>query len=409
MYSKMTGPWIGNPLFQYVSAVGFGVAGYYLNLIQIDIAFGLSFIFGGFFAFISIRLLGFFPAVLCAAISSAATYELWEHAYAAIVFTLCVAFLAAVHKYRSWPLLMSDVLFWVAAGGPLIWLGYRYGLGMKADAVMTVVLKQALNNFFLSMAAIAAIIIVTQLSAKIIKSGKQYKPRNAITIRSYIGIILVVFSSVPIIVALVIVINIKRADILVSAKGQSAVLASNFEGAVENWRSTILNGAYEEVNRLIALKADSVLGGGASGRSALLNADTSRDSLVFKSNLYKWVDDESLSRLGSAHNIGRISAAVISNHKGAYVVRDIDVWLPDIVLETFISNMPQVAGSKIIKAASLSGGLLRSGDSVDSGPYLVLDEKRGQSLMQRWREGSVFAPVILNSIDSGRYNVILPF
>jgi len=407
--NEVTGSAIGNLLFQYVSAVGFGVAGYYLNLNQIDIAFGLSFIFGGFFAFISIRLFGFFPAVLCAAISSAATYELWGHPYAAFTFTLCVAFLAAVHKYRSWPLLMPDVLFWVAAGGPLIWIGFRYGLGMKADAVMTVILKQALNNFFLSMAAVAILVMATQLSAKIKKPDKQYIPRNAITIRSYIGIILVVFSSVPVIVALVIVLNIKSDHILDSAKNEAALLASNLDDALENWRLTILNGAEEKINRLISLKADRILGGDASGHSALLKPDISRNSLVFTSNLYKWVDDESLSRLGSVHNIGTIGAADISDHKGSYVVRDIDVWLPDIVLETSISNMLQVAGSKVIKGASLSGGLLRSGESVDSGPYIVLDDERGQSLMQRWREGSVVAPANLNRIYGGRYNVILPF
>lgn len=71
----------------FLVSAALGIGGYLLNLVPIELGFGLSIILGGVFA-LGIAQLYFWPAILCAVLSGAATYQLWGHSLAAFGGTL---------------------------------------------------------------------------------------------------------------------------------------------------------------------------------------------------------------------------------------------------------------------------------------------------------------------------------
>ena len=120
-----------------------GVLGNYLNL---HLFFGVSFIFGSISVLIAIRLLGTGGAVIVAFVAGSYTYFIWGHPYAIVIFTAEAFIVGTLWQKKSSSLALADIIFWIFAGMPLVWLFYGGVMGMEHTTTFMIGLKQAVNG-----------------------------------------------------------------------------------------------------------------------------------------------------------------------------------------------------------------------------------------------------------------------
>lgn len=116
------------------------------NYLKIGLFFNVDFLFGGIFSVLAIKLFGFY-GVAAALVASLYTYVLWNHPYAIIIFTAEALFLAYFRRQNK-SLVIADIFYWLVVGVPLIFVTYKLFMGMKADSVILVMLKQSINGIF---------------------------------------------------------------------------------------------------------------------------------------------------------------------------------------------------------------------------------------------------------------------
>ncbi len=128
-----------------IALVLLGLFGNYLNL---PLFFSVNFIFGSIAVMLAIVLLGTVPALLVALVAGAYTIFLWGHPYALVVFVLEALVVGYLYK-RGWRnLVLSDLVFWLVLGAPLVLALYRGVLGMPWEAATLIALKQPVNGLF---------------------------------------------------------------------------------------------------------------------------------------------------------------------------------------------------------------------------------------------------------------------
>lgn len=125
-------------------AIALGLAGFALNLPQLQLGWGLHFIFGNALIFAFLRVLRPQSIVLAASISSVRSIVLWQHPWAWIIWTL-EAGLVASRARKSSPV-RSDVIFWIVLGTPLLVLTYGMAMHMDRLSVLLVIAKQTTNG-----------------------------------------------------------------------------------------------------------------------------------------------------------------------------------------------------------------------------------------------------------------------
>ena len=121
-----------------------GVLGNYLN---VTLFFSISFIFGSTFAFLCLRILGFWPGLVVTLAASLVTYDLWSHPYAVIIFTAEYLFITAF-RGRIKDIIILDMLYWLIIGAGLVWFFYHVQLNMDENSAKVIMLKQATNGVF---------------------------------------------------------------------------------------------------------------------------------------------------------------------------------------------------------------------------------------------------------------------
>lgn len=121
----------------------FGVLGNYLTL---PLFFGVSFIFGSISVLIAIRLLGTAGATAVAIIAGSYTYIIWGHPYAMVIFTAEAIVVGSLWQRKISSLVLADIIFWIVAGLPLVWLFYSGVMNMEQTPTLMIALKQAVNG-----------------------------------------------------------------------------------------------------------------------------------------------------------------------------------------------------------------------------------------------------------------------
>ena len=121
-----------------------GLVGFLLNMLELQLGWGLHFIFGNALVFACVRVLKPKALVLAGAISSARSIFLWNHPWAWLIWTIEAAFVALTAR-RSSPV-RSDVIFWILIGTPLLLLTYGAIMDMDRLSLMLVVAKQTTNG-----------------------------------------------------------------------------------------------------------------------------------------------------------------------------------------------------------------------------------------------------------------------
>lgn len=381
--------WIRPGMLQYAAGAGLGAAGYALNLVPADIAFGLSFVFGGYFAFLAVRLLDIGPAILAGAISGAAMYQLWGHPFASVVFALNIAFSAWMFRRVTRVPQIAEVVYWALFGVPLLWAGYRFGLGMNAASVNLVVVKQAMNTFLLSAfasATVYALIRVLQWSRRSshLVRGRQF------SLRGFITILIVAFTAIPLILSVVRATNQEQAQVELRAATLVDLGAAEMRSEFARVRAAYplsfarayRDGLVEGAPNLAAGTADAVFDAGAAR--------------------YRWVD-------GKPGGEGRhfVIATVNLNDAPDATLRAARLWLPWTLVEREIEHVRSLVSvgvepgygrwprhDVIPVSGDADAAAQTKAPAADAERRgIVLPDLPGKSLMQRWRAGAVFREV----------------
>ena len=121
-------------------AVALGLAGFLINQLELDLGWGMHFIFGNALVYAFLRVLR--PSTLVAAVAISSLYSvlLWNHPWAWAVWTIEAAVVAALVR-RLAPVRV-DVGFWMITGMPLLLLTYGGILGMDAASMALHIFKR---------------------------------------------------------------------------------------------------------------------------------------------------------------------------------------------------------------------------------------------------------------------------
>lgn len=145
------------------------------NAASVNLLFGVDLIFGSVAVVLAAMLLGVVPAVVVAVTGGAYTLLIWGHPYALVIFTAEALVVAGLYRYKKLNPVISDALFWVLVGVPLIYFFYSHVMAMPPEAVSTILFKQPINGLF--NALIAGILVLT---LQFLSSPNRLMPRQGI-------------------------------------------------------------------------------------------------------------------------------------------------------------------------------------------------------------------------------------
>jgi len=131
----------------------FAAAGFGGNVLKLPFAFNVDFIFGSVFSLVATFLLGRRWGLLCAVLASVHTYVLWNHPYAIVIFAAEVFWVGTALRRGSRNLLVSDTLYWLLAGIPLVGLFYGGVQHLGLQATLVIALKQSMNGILNALVA----------------------------------------------------------------------------------------------------------------------------------------------------------------------------------------------------------------------------------------------------------------
>jgi len=129
--------------------IAFGLAGFALNLLKLELFFDMGFLFGSIISMVVLLRYGLVAGVAAALIASAATWFHWHHPWAIVIFGLEAWAVGKLrHRNRSFTLINADILYWFSGGLLLVWLFYHQLMGFSPQATLLIALKQGINGIF---------------------------------------------------------------------------------------------------------------------------------------------------------------------------------------------------------------------------------------------------------------------
>ena len=128
-------------------------AGYMGNYLSFPFGFGVNFLFGSIAVLIVVRLYGIWWGTVASLIAASYTIVLWQHPFALIIFTCEALFVAWRLRQGDQNLLLSDMIFWLLIGMPLIWFFYGKILQFEAITTSLMLVKLPVNGIFNALVA----------------------------------------------------------------------------------------------------------------------------------------------------------------------------------------------------------------------------------------------------------------
>lgn len=125
-------------------AVLLGLAGFVVNNLELQLGWGMHFVFGNALVYAFLRVLAPQSLILAVAIASVRTIFLWNHPWAWIIWIVEAAFIVFYARKNS-PV-RNDVIFWLVLGAPLLLLTYGAILKMDELSLLLVLAKQSTNG-----------------------------------------------------------------------------------------------------------------------------------------------------------------------------------------------------------------------------------------------------------------------
>ncbi len=128
-------------------------AGYAGNYLSFPFGFGVNFLFGSIAVLIVVRLYGIWWGTVASLIAGSYTIVLWQHPFALIIFTCEALFVAWRLRQGDQNLLLSDMIFWLLIGMPLVWFFYGKILQVEAITTSLMLVKLPVNGIFNALVA----------------------------------------------------------------------------------------------------------------------------------------------------------------------------------------------------------------------------------------------------------------
>ena len=167
------------------------IAGLAGNYFKYPIFLNIDFLFGGIFALLALQFFGFGRGIMAAAVIAGYTFLLWNHPYAIIIQTAEVAFVGWLMCRRRVGMVLSDTLFWLILGMPLVYLFYHVVMHVPLSSVYITMTKQAVNG------------IANALIARLIFNGYALRSRSSkMSFREIVYNLLTVFVLTPTLILL---------------------------------------------------------------------------------------------------------------------------------------------------------------------------------------------------------------
>lgn len=145
---KMISPLLHNKR-QIVGLILLLIAAFVGNYTRWTLFFDIDFICGSIAVWLVVGLYGMGWGTLAGFLSGLCTYVIWKHPYTVITFTveaLVVAWL--FYRRRQHNILLLDGLFWLVLGMPMVWVIYRFILGIDPTQALIILCKQPVNGIF---------------------------------------------------------------------------------------------------------------------------------------------------------------------------------------------------------------------------------------------------------------------
>ncbi|MCG8337900.1 MAG: ATP-binding protein [Proteobacteria bacterium] len=118
------------------------------NVVSLPFFLGVDFLFGSIMVFLILGYFGLSAAIPASLIASSYTILLWNHPYAIIIFCAEVLFVGFLRRKKQRSIVFLDVLFWIVAGLPLVYIFYSVVMDLPRDSVFLIMLKQGVNGIF---------------------------------------------------------------------------------------------------------------------------------------------------------------------------------------------------------------------------------------------------------------------
>jgi PAS domain S-box-containing protein len=180
-------------LLYLLVVISAGLVGNHLN---IELFFGVNFIFGSVATMFAVRTSGTLWGTLVGIVIGSYTYFLWGQPYAIIIFGL-EAFIVglAIGLLKKENMILIDIGYWFFIGLPLVWIFYSYPLGIEEPAVTLIALKQMANGV-INVVLACFLIQFTPLTRRISLKGF-VSPQKSLPMYSTINTLLAVFILLP--------------------------------------------------------------------------------------------------------------------------------------------------------------------------------------------------------------------
>ncbi len=161
------------------------------NAAALEFFYGVEFIFGSIAVFLAAARLGLVPAVLVGIAGGLQTVAAWGHPIGLLTYTLEALVVAALYARGRHNLVLSDLLFWVVLGAPLILAAYPLLVGVSPEAAALLALKQPLNGLFNALVAGLFLLLFSHVTFRVGGNWAEHPARLAgLIFHVLLGIIL---------------------------------------------------------------------------------------------------------------------------------------------------------------------------------------------------------------------------
>lgn len=199
-------PRMGESL-RLLSLTALGILGNHFN---IELFFGVHFIFGSVASLLAVRMSGALWGTLAGVVVGSYTFVIWHHPYALVVFGLETLVVGGFLRARRDSLILADACYWLLIGMPMSRVFYTCPLGLPDMSVNLIMLKQAVNGVF--NAVIARLILQFVPLGTEGVNGHSWRNRDARwSLREALKLGFALFALLPVLIAMV-ASNLNRLD-----------------------------------------------------------------------------------------------------------------------------------------------------------------------------------------------------
>ena len=299
------------------------------RFLDIEIAFGISLLFGNIFGVLASLVLPWPIGALGPLITMLPTLVLWGHP-GALASVLIEGILIATfaRKGKTAAILMFEPLYWLFAGAPLVFLQYRLFLGFSASSALAAAAKQGANA-----AAVAMIAVLSyQFVVPLIQTVRSATFRRSA--REYMMLFLNFALFLPLIMGAALISRNQAMATLESAEARTAMIATIIRDAL-------------------------VLGGVPDHIKDLLNATGHQASMISSDGTLRWRYPDSFVARSMSRPDSATGTLLASGAQQPLVMVDPDEpnpmrrWRNAVLRATF----PSLDGGTVLVEASFTAGM----------------------------------------------------